>query len=144
MTWILVLIAVFAAMASMAWGEDIIHTRKERARAEASERRATQLMAEQLAEKDRQIELARAAMEKAAATIQQLQAQLTALQAQVVAKPAAANQPVDFRFRKLRALILQELHPDHAPAGSAERALKQEVFKSLWPKIEAIAGKEAA
>jgi hypothetical protein len=44
----------------------------------------------------------------------------------------------DDRFRRLRALILKELHPDHAAPGSVDRALRGEVFKSIWPKLEEI------
>ena len=45
------------------------------------------------------------------------------------------------QFRRLRALLVKELHPDHAAAGSVDGAIRAEVFKVLWPKIEAIAGR---
>ena len=45
------------------------------------------------------------------------------------------------QFRSLRALIVKELHPDHTPEGSVDRALRAEVFKAVWPKIEEIAGR---
>jgi hypothetical protein len=41
-------------------------------------------------------------------------------------------------FRKLRALIIKELHPDYAPADSVDRALRAEAFKVIWSKIEAL------
>ena len=44
----------------------------------------------------------------------------------------------DSQFRRLRALIVRELHPDHAPADSIDRAVRAEIFKVIWPKIEAI------
>lgn len=46
----------------------------------------------------------------------------------------------DGQFRRLRALIVKEFHPDHAPEGSVDRAIRAEVFKTIWPKIEAITG----
>ena len=42
------------------------------------------------------------------------------------------------QFRKLRALIVKELHPDQAPEGSVDRALRAEAFKAIRPKIEAL------
>jgi hypothetical protein len=57
-------------------------------------------------------------------------------------QPTEANQATvepDGQFRRLRALIVKELHPDHAPADSVDRALRAEVFKAIWPKIEALA-----
>jgi hypothetical protein len=41
----------------------------------------------------------------------------------------------DHRFRRLRTLLAKELHPDHASTRTVERA---ELFKVLWPEIEAI------
>ena len=41
----------------------------------------------------------------------------------------------DNRFRRLRTLLAKELHPDHASTRTVERA---ELFKVLWPEIEAI------
>ena len=61
---------------------------------------------------------------------------------QVIA--AALGAPVDFRYSKLRTLVLKELHPDRAPPGSADHALRQELFKAIWPKIEAMEAKAAA
>ncbi|MBV9778183.1 MAG: hypothetical protein JO143_14175 [Acetobacteraceae bacterium] len=52
---------------------------------------------------------------------------------------AESGQPrPDSQFRRLRALILKELHSDHAPAGSVDRAIRAEIFKVMGPKIEAI------
>jgi septal ring factor EnvC (AmiA/AmiB activator) len=76
----------------------------------------------------------RAITEASKAEIDRLNAQVWNMQ---------ASAPEDSRFRKLRALIVKELHPDHAPAGSVDRVLRSEVFKALWPKIEAIS-EEAA
>lgn len=61
-----------------------------------------------------------------------------------VTPPAAAQREAssdaDRRFRALRALIVKELHPDHAPGSGTDRAIRTEVFKALWPKVEAIGG----
>jgi septal ring factor EnvC (AmiA/AmiB activator) len=76
----------------------------------------------------------RAITEASKAEIDRLNAQVRKMQ---------ASAPEDSRFRKLRALIVKELHPDHAPAGSVDRVLRGEAFKALWPKVETIS-EEAA
>jgi hypothetical protein len=106
-----------------------------------------------------ELRLSRALAEQQAATIKTLREQvnynanvmgeqgreigrLVALVQQQAANTAApTSSPDDGRFRNLRALILREMHPDHAPAGSVDGAIRAEVFKTLWPKIEAITGK---
>jgi hypothetical protein len=50
----------------------------------------------------------------------------------------AGDQSSGQRYRRLRALILRELHPDHAPAGTIDWALRGELFKAIWPKVEEI------
>jgi hypothetical protein len=51
---------------------------------------------------------------------------------------SAADQNSGQQYRRLRALILRELHPDHAPAGTVDWALRGELFKVIWPKVEEI------
>jgi hypothetical protein len=60
---------------------------------------------------------------------------------QTADKVSSPNDPDDGRFRRLRALIVKELHPDHAPSDSVNGAIRAEIFKVLWPKIEQITGK---
>jgi hypothetical protein len=43
----------------------------------------------------------------------------------------------DDKFRQLRELVMKELHPDNAPPGM-DRVVREEVFKAIWPKIEAM------
>jgi hypothetical protein len=57
--------------------------------------------------------------------------ELQAIEAKATAEP-------DGPFRRLLALIVKELHPDHAPPESGDRALRAEVFKAIWPKIQAL------
>jgi hypothetical protein len=57
------------------------------------------------------------------------------------AAPSGGTGDAAGQFRRLRALLVKELHPDHAVAGSVDGAIRAEVFKTLWPKIEAIAGR---
>lgn len=49
------------------------------------------------------------------------------------AGPAASEQ-----FRRLRALILKEIHPDHATSDDIDRDVRTVLFKRIWPKIEAL------
>jgi len=42
------------------------------------------------------------------------------------------------RYRRLRAMIIRELHPDHAAGGAIDRAQRSELFKVIWPKMEEI------
>jgi hypothetical protein len=41
------------------------------------------------------------------------------------------------KFRRLRAVVVKELHPDHAPNG--QRAIRTEIFKRIYPQMEEIA-----
>jgi hypothetical protein len=50
-------------------------------------------------------------------------------------KGRSAPTTADHRFRQLRTLLAKELHPDHARTRTVDRA---ELFKVLWPEIEAI------
>lgn len=68
-----------------------------------------------------------------AALLEEQAARFQAMQAQ-----SASTSRDDIHFRRLRALIVRELHPDHAAPDSVDRALRSEVFKVIWPKIEAI------
>jgi hypothetical protein len=128
---------------------------------------AAEQQAAALAEKDMEIAAWQTIAQDAAAEIERLYVELTGKDAQIAhalgqmqmgadeinrlhdeiehRKHASESSPVvDFRYRRLRSLILKELHPDHAPPGSADQALRQEMFKALWPKIEALDAKEAA
>jgi hypothetical protein len=44
----------------------------------------------------------------------------------------------DGQFKRLRALLASELHPDHARTDGIERLVRGEIFKSLWPKVQDI------
>jgi len=50
--------------------------------------------------------------------------------------PAGPNDPS--HFRRLRALIATEFHPDHVKTEGIDRFVRQEIFKSLWPKVQQI------
>jgi hypothetical protein len=49
------------------------------------------------------------------------------------ASPAPSEQ-----FRRLRALVLKEIHPDHATADGIDRDIRTALFKRMWPQIEAL------
>ena len=90
----------------------------------------------------RELSLTRARAEAAAAEITRLSAivqqqagQIEQLNEVVKAAPSIED---GSQFRRLRALIVKELHPDYAAADSVDRAIRSEVFKAIWPKIEAI------
>ena len=68
-----------------------------------------------------------------AATIEELRDAL----AEVWRSPEANSADYD-RFKRLRTLIVKELHPDNAPEDSADWAARTELFKVIWPKVEAI------
>lgn len=46
--------------------------------------------------------------------------------------------PASEHFRRLRALILKEIHPDHATSDGVDRDIRTALFKRIWPKIEAL------
>lgn len=71
-----------------------------------------------------------------------LRAELDALRA--AKSTGSASNDSDDKFRRLRAVIASELHPDHAPAGSIDRALREAAFKVIWPKVEAVAASESS
>ena len=51
----------------------------------------------------------------------------------------AGDAPADpDQFRRLRSLVLMEIHPDHATAEGADRDARTALFKRIWPKIEAL------
>lgn len=112
----------------------------------------------QLADRDQTIVTLRAGAATAAAEAAAMAGRLRGLEGTVAAQAAriqalqAASQGAHEapsggtgdaagQFRRLRALLVKELHPDHAAAGSVDGAIRAEVFKALWPKIEAIAGR---
>ena len=49
--------------------------------------------------------------------------------------PEATSADYD-RFKRLRTLIVKELHPDNAPKDSADWAARTELFKVIWPKVD--------
>lgn len=73
-------------------------------------------------------------VERMAALVEEQAARFQSMRAQ-----SGSTSRDDTHFRRLRALIIRELHPDHAAPDSIDRALRSEVFKAIWPKIEAIA-----
>jgi hypothetical protein len=77
------------------------------------------------------LNLLTARLKQSEALVAERDATIAALRAQLRAAPDGS-----VAFRRLRALVLHELHPDHAPEGSAERTLRQDVFKQLWPQVE--------
>ena len=74
-----------------------------------------------------------ALLRQQAATIEELRDTL----AEVWRSPEATSADYD-RFKRLRTLIVKELHPDNAPKDSADWAARTELFKVIWPKVEAI------
>jgi hypothetical protein len=78
-----------------------------------------------------------ALVRRQAATIEELRDTL----AEVWRSPEATSADYD-RFKRLRTLIVKELHPDNAPKDSADWAARTELFKIIWPKIEAISEHE--
>ena len=74
-----------------------------------------------------------ALVRRQAATIEELRDTL----AEVWRSPEATSADYD-RFKRLRTLIVKELHPDNAPKDSADWAARTELFKVIWPKVEAI------
>jgi hypothetical protein len=44
----------------------------------------------------------------------------------------------DRQFKRLRALLASEFHPDHAKTDGIERLVRGEIFKTLWPKVQDI------
>ena len=78
-----------------------------------------------------------ALLRQQAATIEELRDAL----AEVWRSPEATSADYD-RFKRLRTLIVKELHPDNAPKDSADWAARTELFKIIWPKIEAISEHE--
>lgn len=67
-----------------------------------------------------------------------LRAELQALYANQQTAPQGTSTKDAERFHKLKALIAQECHPDHAASGSVDAAIKGAVFAALWSKVEAI------
>ena len=93
---------------------------------------------EQVEEVRRKLMTALATIQDRDAAIVSLEARLAAAELQSLQAPRPSGGENDDRFHRLRALILSELHPDHAPPGSVDRALRGEVFKAFWPKMEEI------
>ena len=78
-----------------------------------------------------------ALVKQQAATIEELRDAL----AEVWRSPEATSADYD-RFKRLRTLIVKELHPDNALKDSVDWAARTELFKVIWPKVEAISGHE--
>jgi hypothetical protein len=56
-----------------------------------------------------------------------------AAEAQVASLQASKTET---RFDALRRLLAKELHPDFCTGGSLEKAVRQEIFKVIWPQVE--------
>jgi hypothetical protein len=109
-------------------------------RAQAEVHRQSTTIAALMTEVDRSAAAARQQQmetERLGELVANLQDRVRALQTDPEGDGPGGHDP---SFRKLRALIVKELHPDHAPADSIERTIRAEVFKALWPKVEAITG----
>jgi hypothetical protein len=78
-------------------------------------------------------ELLTARLKRSEALIAERDATIAALRAQLAAAPEGSA-----AFRRLRMLVLHEMHPDHALEGSPERTLREEAFKRLWPQVEGL------
>ncbi len=86
-----------------------------------------------IAQRDAMVERQAAEIARQAATMEKLRDAL----AEVWRSPEQAS--TDFaRFKRLRTLIVMELHPDHAAKNGADRAARTELFKAIWPKVEEI------
>ncbi|HTQ34698.1 MAG TPA: hypothetical protein VMI30_11040 [Stellaceae bacterium] len=70
-----------------------------------------------------------------AETIAKLQAELAGLQARLTSGSPANN---DARFRRLKQEFSKRFHPDARPLGDPERALRELVFRELWPILDEI------
>ncbi len=92
-----------------------------------------------VAEGSNYLDLLTARLKQSEALVAERDATIAALQAQFGAAPEGSA-----AFRRLRALILRELHPDHAPEGRVERTQRQEVFKRLWPQVEGLSSSPPA
>lgn len=51
---------------------------------------------------------------------------------------SASSGDVQARVAALRRMLARELHPDAAPRHGVDRASHAEIFKTLWPRIEAV------
>jgi hypothetical protein len=60
--------------------------------------------------------------------------ELKALQERLEAQAAEAREAVS--IGALRAKLAKALHPDHAQAGSLERAVREHAFKAVWEIIQ--------
>jgi hypothetical protein len=70
------------------------------------------------------------------AALEQWKARAEAAEARA-AVPSAGT--CDGRFDALRRLLAKELHPDFCTGGNLEKAVRQEIFKVIWPKVEELA-----
>ena len=64
--------------------------------------------------------------------------QVKELTARLAATPAGPCEPVDARFRELKAAFAKLYHPDRITASGFERTLREQVFKEVWSEIERI------
>ena len=70
---------------------------------------------------------------KADAELQQWKARGEAAEV-LLAKRKATEANV--RLESLRRLLAKGLHPDFCTGGNVEKAVRQEMFKTIWPKVE--------
>lgn len=99
----------------------------------ASLRAALASAEECIAQRDALVEQQAAELAEQAARLEKLKDVL----AEVWRSPEQAAADYD-RFKRLRTLIVMELHPDHAAKNGVDRTARTELFKAIWPKVEAI------
>jgi hypothetical protein len=71
-----------------------------------------------------------ARLKQSEALVAERDATIAALHAQLAAAPEGGA-----AFRRLRTLVLHELHPDHAPEGSPERTLRKRSSNGYGPRL---------
>jgi hypothetical protein len=104
--------------------------------------RRARTLRNELVVKEREVEARTAEVRRLKSDLRRLETQLKeqSVQIETLRSGELTRSPEgdSRRFRQLRALLIRELHPDHASGDSVDRALREAVFKSLWPKVEAI------
>ena len=69
----------------------------------------------------------------------QLQQRVTKTEARLAKLDSRPTPPTsDYQFRRLRALLARELHPDAVPAEGVEHDIRTEIFKTVWPQVQEI------
>lgn len=69
----------------------------------------------------------------------QLQQRVTKAEARLAKLDSRPTAPTsDYQFRRLRALLARELHPDTVPTEGVEHDIRTEIFKTVWPQVQEI------